>query len=117
MTTTFTYSPGDGSSVSIDSPSGDALDVLGALSSMTEQITRWRRQAVAHARIQGRSWAEIGAALGMSRQAAWEQFSADIDTMLDEIRDQSDLAEAEAVALANDEIRQMRVDRRKQAEP
>lgn len=117
MTTTFTHSPGDGSSVSIDSPSGDALDVLGALSSTTEQVTRWRREAVTQARLQGRSWAQIGAALGMSRQAAWEQFSADVEAMLDEIRERADLSEDEGMQLANDEIRAMRSERRQQAKP
>ena len=34
-------------------------------------------QTVEDARQQGCSWAEIGQALGMSKQAAWERFSGD----------------------------------------
>lgn len=116
MSTTFTFSSADGSAVSIDSSSDDALDVLGFLSSTQEQVGRWRREAVVQARSQGRSWAEIGAALGMSRQAAWEQFSSDVDAMLEEIHERSGLGEDEAMKLANDEIRAMRSEGRQRAD-
>lgn len=33
------------------------------------------KSAVAEARCQGATWEEVGAALGMSRQAAWERFA------------------------------------------
>lgn len=116
MTTTFTHKPGDGSTVSINSASDDALDLLGLLSSTQEQVARWRREAVARARRQDRSWSEIGAALGISRQAAWEQFSADVEAMLDEVHDKSGLTEDEAMQLANDEIKKMRAERRERAD-
>jgi hypothetical protein len=35
------------------------------------------RHAVIEARRRGHSWAEIGAGLGISRQAAWERFKHD----------------------------------------
>jgi uncharacterized NAD(P)/FAD-binding protein YdhS len=35
------------------------------------------RQTVADARRQGCTWAEIGEALGMSKQSAWERFSGE----------------------------------------
>ncbi len=35
------------------------------------------RQAVAQARREGCSWAEIGQSLNMSKQAAWERFSGE----------------------------------------
>ena len=35
------------------------------------------RQTVARARESGCTWAEIGQALGISRQAAWERFSGE----------------------------------------
>lgn len=38
------------------------------------------RQAVAHARLNGRSWGEIAIALGVSRQAARERFADKIRT-------------------------------------
>jgi biotin operon repressor len=36
--------------------------------------------AVQAARASGASWAQIGAALGMSRQAAWQQFSKRLES-------------------------------------
>lgn len=40
-------------------------------------LDTWQRKAVAAARQQGRTWEEIGTACGVSRQAAWERFSAE----------------------------------------
>ena len=50
----------------------------------TEQITEaWKRMyaakadlvcAILQARKEGRSWQEVGDAIGISRQAAWEQW-------------------------------------------
>jgi hypothetical protein len=37
------------------------------------------RQAVAAARANGRSWARVGMALGVSRQAARERYGQDVD--------------------------------------
>jgi DNA-directed RNA polymerase specialized sigma24 family protein len=57
-------------------PGGPAHDLeLIELASRT--IASARRdldQAVARARANGRSYADIGAVLGVSRQAAWERF-------------------------------------------
>ncbi|SHN33906.1 hypothetical protein [Cryptosporangium aurantiacum] len=51
------------------------LQALGVLA----EIERWHRpalqQAVDAARAAGKSWAEIGAALGVTRQSAHERFS------------------------------------------
>ena len=41
---------------------------------LTEQLQASRWWIAAEARKDGRSWTEIGAALGMTRQAAWEGF-------------------------------------------
>ncbi|WP_341721281.1 hypothetical protein QQG74_18850 [Micromonospora sp. FIMYZ51] len=52
------------------------LQALGVLA----HVERWQQallgQAVAEARTAGRSWAEIGAALGVSKQSAHERFSS-----------------------------------------
>ena len=42
------------------------------VSTLIEDLTR---DAVERAREQGHTWAEIGGALGISRQAAWERFA------------------------------------------
>lgn len=54
----------------------EALDSLGLIAFELDRLTR---ATVAAAREQGDSWATIGEALGTSRQAAWERYSASID--------------------------------------
>ena len=46
----------------------EARRVAGALEKL-------QRQLVQQARIEGRSWTEIGDSLGISKQSAWERFS------------------------------------------
>lgn len=55
----------------------DPLRVVAGLREGTKALDKWQRKAVATAREQGRTWDEIGAACGVSRQAAWERFSTD----------------------------------------
>lgn len=57
----------------------DPLRVIAGLSEGTKNLQKWQRKAVRTARKQGRTWDEIGAALGVSRQAAWERFSTLVD--------------------------------------
>jgi ClpX C4-type zinc finger len=50
------------------------LPKVAALSAQVEQqLTEWVRQA----RSRGLTWTRIGAALGMTRQSAWERFSGE----------------------------------------
>ena len=42
-----------------------------------ERCGKLIRQTVQDARGQGCTWAEIGRALGMSKQSAWERFSGE----------------------------------------
>lgn len=52
------------------------LDFLVELNKCTQTLVHdLTRQAVDTAREQGRTWEEIGGALGISRQAAWERFA------------------------------------------
>jgi len=56
-------------------------DVLGKLSLIVQtgaQVDRFLVEWVQLARSRKLSWAEIGKALGISRQAAWERFSREI---------------------------------------
>jgi hypothetical protein len=52
----------------------DILKAVHALDALVDESTSLRSAAVQEARLQGASWEEIGTALGMSRQAAWERF-------------------------------------------
>lgn len=51
-----------------------ALEALAASRVLAEQLHASRWWIAGEARKQGCSWAEIGAALGMTKQAAWEGF-------------------------------------------
>jgi ClpX C4-type zinc finger len=47
--------------------------VASAQAQAERQLTRWVRRA----RARGITWTRIGAALGMTRQSAWERFSGE----------------------------------------
>jgi ECF sigma factor len=65
-------------------PSGVPIDDTTDLRTLAEAVDRVRageariRELVASARTNGRSWGEIGIALGVSRQAARERFAEKI---------------------------------------
>jgi len=56
--------------------STDPLTVISGITAGVKGMEPPLRTAVKLARQQGRTWAEIGRALGVSRQSAWERFSA-----------------------------------------
>lgn len=51
-----------------------ALEALAAVRLLAESMTETRGWITGEARREGSSWAEIGQALGMNRQSAWEWF-------------------------------------------
>lgn len=51
------------------------LDGLCESAGLTRAVEKLQRHLVDQAREAGRTWTEIGEALGISRQAAWERFS------------------------------------------
>lgn len=62
---------------------GPVLDIergtLGRLDfmrSLDHEVDAVRRALVAEARAEGRSWDQVGRAIGASRQAAWERFGS-----------------------------------------
>jgi len=55
----------------------DPLVPLGFLALAASMIDDKTEELVAYCRDRGRSWTQIGAALGMSKQAAWERFSGE----------------------------------------
>jgi hypothetical protein len=65
-------------------PSGTPMDDTTDLRTLSEAVDGVRtgearvRELVARARANGRSWGEIGIALGVSRQAARERFAEKI---------------------------------------
>jgi hypothetical protein len=60
-------------------PPGPAIDVLDWVTDAAASVRQARRDldaAVTRARTQGRSWTQIAARLGITRQAAQQRFSA-----------------------------------------
>ena len=54
------------------------LDFLRELKNCTTTLVdQLESQAVALARSQGASWTDVGTALGISRQAAWDRFAGE----------------------------------------
>jgi hypothetical protein len=53
----------------------DLLGKLPRIASVAAQVEGGLQRWVSEARRRGSSWADIGDALGMSRQSAWERFS------------------------------------------
>jgi hypothetical protein len=59
----------------------DAAPLEGLCESarLSAAVDKLQRHLVGQARNAGRTWTEIGASLGIRRQAAWERFSAPPD--------------------------------------
>jgi len=55
----------------------DLLGLLPNIAAVSAQIDRRLAVYVARARARGITWTRIGAALGMTRQSAWERFSGE----------------------------------------
>jgi hypothetical protein len=73
-----------------------------------------RRAKVEAARDAGASWEQVGEALGVSRQSAWEYYSSAVRSKLAaSVEANADLSEAEAMDLAVEEVRAVRRRRRK----
>jgi hypothetical protein len=95
--------------VAAESLSTEPLEALRELAEGEVELDRLRLDRVRAARERGASWEEIGAALGMSKQSAWEYFTrrsrAEIATNAAE---NEDLTEVDAMSLAAGEVRQIR---------
>ena len=87
----------------------DPLAALRVLTDSELELDRIRRKQVVAARAAGASWQQIGDALGVTRQSAWESFTAETRAALaSNVDANSDLAEDEALDLAVDEVRAVR---------
>ena len=68
--------------VNVDIPSRpehltNPLAELQGLSFMAQIVDKAKAEVVAECRRRGRSWAQIGDALGVTRQSAWTKYGAD----------------------------------------
>ena len=89
------------------------LDGLREVARSEAELDERRWNLIAAARDAGASWAAIGEALGVSRQSAWEYFTRRLRNQIAEnVADNSDLSEDEAMALALEEVEAVRRARR-----
>jgi hypothetical protein len=87
----------------------DPLSALRVLTQSEHELERIRREQVIAARATGASWQQIGDALGVTRQSAWESFTAETRAaLLANVDVNSALAEDDAVDLAVEEVRAVR---------
>lgn len=97
-----------------DALPSDPLAALVELARTEAELADLRRAQVTEARTAGTTWEQIGEALGMTRQAAWEFYMRDVRDAMDRNADaNTDLNEDEAMQLAVGEVRAARQDRRK----
>lgn len=95
--------------LAVDDLPKDPLSALRVLTESEHELERIRREQVIAARAAGASWQQIGDALGVSRQSAWEAFTAATRAALtDNVEANSTLGEQNALDLAVDEVRAVR---------
>lgn len=95
--------------ISADALPAEPLEALGELARSEEELDELRHRQVAAARASGASWEQIGKALGMSRQSAWERFAKRArDDLTATAALSTDLSEEEAMAIAVEEVRAVR---------
>ena len=61
----------------------DPLTALGAARDLKDQVALWEADLARQALAAGETWDTIGAALGISRQAAWERLRPRIAAAID----------------------------------
>jgi hypothetical protein len=70
---------GSGGETKVRLPGDLERDPLGGLcesARVAGALDKLQRQLVQQARAAGKSWTEIGTALGVSKQSAWQRFAA-----------------------------------------
>ena len=87
----------------------EPLAALRVLTDSEHELDRIRREQVIAARSAGASWQQIGDALGVTRQSAWESFTAATrNALASKVDANSTLDEDDALELAVDEVRAVR---------
>jgi len=97
--------------ITSDELPAEPLDALRQVARSEVELDELRWAQIAAARDAGASWADIGEALGVSRQSAWEYFTRRLRDDIAANADASDLSEEEAMELAVEEVRAVRRDR------
>ena len=75
----------------------DVLDSMRAGTELVALLTSWRWQHIRQAREEGRSWAEIGDALGMSKQGAFDLYKTSIERQEEYVPESHEATRSRAV--------------------
>lgn len=99
--------------IAAEALSADPLEALREIARSEPELERLRRDKVLAARAAGATWEQVGDALGVSRQSAWEYFTAQIrEELAENASANAELSEVEAMQMAVDEVRSVRRRRR-----
>ena len=99
--------------IAADALPADPLEALRELARSEPELERLRRDKVLAARAAGATWEQVGNALGVSRQSAWEYFTARVrEELTANVKANVDMSEVEAMQMAVDEVRSVRRRRR-----
>jgi hypothetical protein len=95
--------------IDVESLPADPLEALRELTRVDSELEELQRDRVEAARQKGATWEQIGEALGMSRQAAWEFYTRDARRVMDETTAHNvHLDEAKALRVATEEVSRVR---------
>lgn len=64
----------------------DPLIALGATRALVALLSTWEAKLAVEAVASGATWETIGSSLGVSRQAAWQQFHDHVEEFRDQIK-------------------------------
>jgi len=97
------------SAVSFKALPKDPLDALREIARCESELDQLRCGQVKLAREQGSTWEQVAEALGISRQSAWEYYTARFRIELDHrVKENTVLSEDAALKLAVDETKAVR---------
>ena len=91
----------------LNTPPGQTVRRLAAVDARIRRLQREREQLIKDARAERESWQAIAAALGVSRQAAW-QAHREGAIVVAQIRSRSILSDEAAMAVARSALREVR---------
>ena len=89
------------------------LDALRELARLETELGNVRRVKIEAARQAGATWEQVGTALGMSRQGAWEYYTRTARAALEHATADSELNDDEATQLVVEELNTVRRQRRR----
>ena len=99
--------------IAADALPADPLDALRELTRGEAELDELRREQVGAARAAGATWNQVGEALGVSRQSAWEYYAARTRAELAAtVAANTELSDDDATAVAVEEVRAVRRRRR-----